>query len=81
MKINNRKRADIIAELRTRGYKSFQLAASKTTENEDDQDDGDNPSEHGYNYLLSMALWSLTAEKVALIELNDDHCKTNRSSN
>ncbi|RPA80032.1 type II DNA topoisomerase [Ascobolus immersus RN42] len=78
--VNNRKKKDLMAELKQLGFAIFsdKEEAKKagemenTVENPDDhandgQDEGeavDGIPSDGYNYLLGMALWSLTKERV-----------------
>ena len=65
--ISNRKRADIVVELRKKDFRPFpksrkaQVAADPMAVDADDDDEG---NDGNYDYLLSMALYSLTAEKV-----------------
>ncbi|RKP07961.1 DNA topoisomerase, partial [Thamnocephalis sphaerospora] len=66
--VQNRKKADILAELRSRGYAAFprKTDEAQAGEEQEEEDAGDEKSNknHGYDYLLSMAIWSLTHEKV-----------------
>lgn len=69
--VNNRKRAELVAELRQKDFRPFprQKKAKVAGEvNEDDEevaDEGDESNAAGdYDYLLSMAIYSLTKEKV-----------------
>ncbi|KAI8849905.1 DNA topoisomerase [Chytridium lagenaria] len=71
--VQNRKKADIVRDLRARDYKPFPKAkgrAEKKGEEEDEEEDQGNTlgkkdeSAQDYDYLLSMAIWSLTSEKV-----------------
>ncbi len=93
LKINNRKKADLLSELKAEGYDTFHTAGkssldqSKDSENklgESDEEDGggeaaadgignENDKEQnylskGYDYLLSMKIWSLTKEQVVKLE-------------
>ncbi len=89
MKINNRKKADLLAELKAEGYDMFHAVGrlsdqSKDSENtaeesdeEDDDEAADSSKENneqqrylsrGYDYLLSMKIWSLTKEQVVKLE-------------
>ncbi|GAA5989920.1 hypothetical protein JCM11641_002811 [Rhodosporidiobolus odoratus] len=74
--LSNRKRADIVAELRKKDFKPFPKVAKAHVAGDvdeagerdpEDEEDVDAPAgaESDYDYLLSMALSSLTAEKVA----------------
>lgn len=61
--VANRKKHDLVADLRKRGFKAF--GADKTAAaavDEKDTEEGGDADE--YDYLLSMKLWSLTAERV-----------------
>jgi DNA topoisomerase-2 len=75
--IANRNRAQLIAALETAEYAKFrpptrkpQTAGGAAAANAADDDDEEETSraatgaERGYDYLLGMALWSLTAERV-----------------
>jgi DNA topoisomerase-2 len=78
LKVSNRKKNDILADLNKQGFKAFTAtsskkkagAASKDGGDDDDNDDDDDASapasalEKGYDYLLSMKIWSLTMERV-----------------
>ncbi|RKP23009.1 DNA topoisomerase II, partial [Syncephalis pseudoplumigaleata] len=50
--VQNRKRKTILEELRKRGYAAFPKQGAN------------GGKDHGYDYLLSMPIWSLTEEKV-----------------
>jgi len=71
--ISNRKRAEILLELKNRNYECFSKVVSKSTpsqvtESSDDDFDEletqDSDLSKGYDYLLGMKLWALTLEKV-----------------
>ena len=67
--VSNRKKADIVAELRKKQFRPFPTAskAKAAGETEDVVEDEDAESEgelSDYDYLLGMAIWSLTKEKV-----------------
>jgi DNA topoisomerase II len=76
--VSNRKKADIVAELRKKDFKSIpkvvkKKGAAESTEvaaegDEEDEDIGAENSNsvvsNGFDYLLGMAIWSLTQEKV-----------------
>ena len=59
LKINNRKKQDIIKDLISLSYSSLK---TNSTENEGETE------ESNFNYLLSMPLWSLTMEKIQELE-------------
>lgn len=77
--VSNRKKADIVAELRKKQFRPFPKvtkakAAGETedvVEDEDAESDGDLSD---YDYLLGMAIWSLTKEKVGYAV----HCGSDR---
>ena len=62
IKITKRKRKELLQELASKGFDQFQKK-HKTEVDENDEILDDDLAK-GYDYLLSMALWSLTAEKV-----------------
>lgn len=69
--VSNRKKADIVNDLRKHKFRPFpkvaKAAASGETEpvvEEEEEDEGDNGADSDYDYLLGMAIWSLTKEKV-----------------
>lgn len=79
LSVSNRKKADIIAELKELGFEEFSTQqAKKKGENakviEDDEEEGGEDADiaatggQGYNYLLGMPIWSLTKEKVEKIQ-------------
>lgn len=67
MVIANRKKLDLVADLKQRGFQSFvekkavAAAADEADATTDDADPAD--CDDDYNYLLSMKLWSLTMER------------------
>lgn len=70
--VANRKKRDIVAQLRKLEFRPFpKISKAKAAgENEEVLDpDADEPEEVGtdadYDYLLGMAIWSLTEEKVS----------------
>ncbi len=63
--INNRRRKDIIADLRAKNFKPFPTKPSKQTAEEDgDSQEMTTDGASDYDYLLRMPLWNLTMEKV-----------------
>ncbi|KAM6498312.1 DNA topoisomerase, type IIA-like domain containing protein [Amanita muscaria] len=64
--VSNRRKADIVAELRKLKFRPFPKAASaKTDENEENVDHGEEEgTDSDYDYLLGMPIWSLTKEKI-----------------
>ena len=69
--VSNRKKTELLTELRSTGFKLFvdkkgaKKAEEGAEEEEDDEEEGDGANlNRGYDYLLSMKIWSLTMEKV-----------------
>ncbi|KAL7483431.1 hypothetical protein ACHAW6_009076 [Cyclotella cf. meneghiniana] len=68
--VSNRKRAELLADLKERGYDLFPREEKKS-ESEDEESERDDEKESasdaelakGYEYLLGMKIWSLTFEK------------------
>jgi DNA topoisomerase II len=80
LSVSNRKRAELLSELVAKKYDAFpkkKVKKVKTEEGEvvkaeeaeepaegDDQEDDKDERSRNYDYLLSMAIWSLTMERV-----------------
>jgi len=72
LKVSNRKKDDLLQDLRTMGYKAFVDKKGKKGPADDEAKDDDeaeaegtdNNLDKGYDYLLSMKIWSLTMERV-----------------
>jgi len=66
--VSNRKRKELVDDLKKKGFKTFDQIFKKTAEEEVaegvDGKDGANNEKAGYNYLLGLPLWSLTWERV-----------------
>lgn len=70
--VSGRKRADVIADLRKKEFRPFPKiskakAAGETeevVENDDAEEDESNDGSHDYDYLLNMAIYSLTKERI-----------------
>jgi len=76
--VNNRKKIELLAELKSKGYKCVAKVESEPQQQQGDDDDNATinssqstvidtkpiSAEVGYDYLLSMKIWSLTMEKV-----------------
>jgi DNA topoisomerase-2 len=71
--VSNRKKADIVEDLRQKKFRPFpKVAKAKSageTENaeeaaNDDAEEAASGTSTDYDYLLSMAIWSLTKERV-----------------
>jgi len=72
--VSNRKRSDILADLKEREYELFPKNGKGNQEGSDDEDDEDDNSSDaelakGYEYLLGMKIWSLTFEKANKLRL------------
>lgn len=68
LNVSNRRKADIVADLRKHEFRAFPKAKSaKETEEEDQEEDEDlnEESMSDFDYLLGMPIWSLTKEKIA----------------
>uniref|UniRef100_A0A7S3VBL7 DNA topoisomerase 2 n=1 Tax=Chaetoceros debilis TaxID=122233 RepID=A0A7S3VBL7_9STRA len=66
--VSNRKRTEILSELKSRGYELFSKEEKSREDSEDSEEDEDDNSSDaelskGYEYLLGMKIWSLTHEK------------------
>lgn len=77
LKIANRKKAELVAELHAKGYAPFEPAARRPAAGDAAQDESDEPATdapgtRGYDYLLSMPLWSLTRERVEALRAECD---------
>jgi DNA topoisomerase-2 len=59
--VQNRKKVDLIQDLKSRGYDP--MYKNKKDEPSEEEEESDK-SDHGYDYLMSMPIWSLTMEKV-----------------
>jgi len=68
LKIRNRPKAELLADLKSKGFTPFpKKVKAPVAGNTDDADDADEdaaPGASDYDYLLSMPFWSLTMEKV-----------------
>jgi DNA topoisomerase-2 len=64
--VSNRRKTDIISDLRSQCFKTFSAGSKNIVEEENDQDNQneENDSGNGYDYLLSMKIWSLSQERV-----------------
>jgi DNA topoisomerase-2 len=73
--VSNRKKVDIVVDLRKHNFRPFpKVAKAKTageTEEaaEDEEKDSTPGSDADYDYLLGMAIWSLTKEKIERLRL------------
>lgn len=66
--VSNRKKADIVTDLRKYKFRPFSKTSSKTNEEAEpaEEDNEEEGSQAEFDYLLGMAIWSLTKEKVCL---------------
>lgn len=64
--VSNKKKSALVAELRDKGFKAFSKAKKKDDVEAEPslEEEGEGLASH-YDYLLGMAIWSLTAEKVS----------------
>ncbi|KAI1130516.1 DNA topoisomerase [Nemania abortiva] len=69
--VSRKKKAIIIEELRERKYEAFIKNAEAKTKSEEDDDEAETAEENpvdddsrGYDYLLSMPIWSFTQERL-----------------
>lgn len=73
--VSNRKKADIIVDLRAHDFKPFPKVSKakaageteKVVEEEEEEEADEVGSDNDYDYLLGMAIWSLTREKVGIL--------------
>lgn len=71
LNVSNRRKADIVADLRKHQFRAFpkNKSAKEAGENEDAAEDDDEGKVEGemlsdFDYLLGMPIWSLTKEKI-----------------
>lgn len=70
--VANRKKADIVNELRDKGFRPFPKVAKAKSEGEleevlqAEEEEKATGATSDYDYLLGMAIWSLTKEKVCV---------------
>jgi DNA topoisomerase II len=73
--VSNRKKADIVAELRGKDFKPFPKVSlakeagetADVAQEEPEAPTVNNESNSDFDYLLGMAIWNLTKEKVRLL--------------
>jgi DNA topoisomerase II len=74
--VSNRKKADVVADLTKRGYTPMaKESQKKKAEQEDAQEAGEEPhaeSVASFDYLLNMAIMSLTLERVQQLQADRD---------
>lgn len=67
--VSNRKRVEILTELKERGYETFTSKVEPESSNDESDEDSEDEElttaelAKGYDYLLGMKIWSLTFEK------------------
>ena len=74
--VSNRKKADVVADLHNHGFLPFPRSMAKdagdnepTVEEDEEEPEVDaNESMADFDYLLGMAIWSLTEEKIAKLK-------------
>ena len=84
--VSNRKKADIVEELRQKKFRPFpnvaKAKAAGETEDVEENDEAEEAPASGtstdYDYLLGMAIWSLTKEKVRITLAIDSPARTAR---
>lgn len=63
--VSGRRKADIVSDLRKHDFKPIPRAAkAKEEESEEDEEQEEVGSDSDFDYLLGMAIWSLTKEKI-----------------
>jgi hypothetical protein len=73
--VSNKKKADIVQELTSRGYtalSSKELKQKKEKEEGEEENDDEAGPKRNYDYLLSMPILSLTLEKVKSLQADRD---------
>lgn len=69
--VNNRKRKDLVAELREKDFRPFPKqakahVAADVDDNASEDDEPDTGTSTDFDYLLGMAIYNLTKEKVSI---------------
>jgi len=64
--VNNKKKKDLVTELRELKFRPFPKGAKRPESESEDalEEEEEQGTDGDYDYLLGMAIWSLTAEKV-----------------
>ena len=78
--VSNRKKEELLKELKSTSFKAFFDKKAKKEDDDDDDDEADQVQsttnlDKGYDYLLSMKIWSLTMEKVQALTAQRDEKK------
>ena len=68
--VSNRKKSELLQELKQKGFQPFvpQKKSEEDVVPEADAEEHEDDLARGYDYLLSMKLWSLTMEKVQVTQ-------------
>jgi DNA topoisomerase II len=69
--VSNRKKVDIVADLRRHKFRPFSKTSAKTSQETEpaEEENEEEGAQTDFDYLLGMAIWSLTKEKVCLDDL------------
>lgn len=69
--VSNRKKVDIVADLRRHKFRPFPKTSAKTSQETEpaEEENEEEGTQTDFDYLLGMAIWSLTKEKVCLDDL------------
>ena len=75
--VSNRKKTELLDELQQKGFKLFSERKAAKKEEDDGEEEDDSPADtislsSGYDYLLSMKIWSLTMERVKALTAERD---------
>lgn len=75
--VANRKKSDIVNDLKQQRFKVFSNSTKKKSldDSEENEEEEEESSAAGYDYLLSMKIWSLTLEKVQALTAERDEKK------
>lgn len=75
--VSNRKKTELLDELHQKGFKLFSERKGAKKEEEEGEEEEESPVgtvslSSGYDYLLSMKIWSLTMERVKALTTERD---------
>jgi DNA topoisomerase II len=75
--VSNRKKTELLDELHQKGFKLFSERKGAKKEDEEGEEEEESPVgsislSSGYDYLLSMKIWSLTMERVKALTAERD---------
>ena len=67
--VSNRKKPDLLAELKKRGYTAFfkGKVVGSTVQSDKNQEDEEASGSQGYDYLFSMSIWYILAQTCVLL--------------